>query len=62
MLPMGVVAPQFAARPRPAAAFLTQLIASRPPSPGTEASSAYRRAEESDRKRLPPGYRKTLSA
>lgn len=62
MLPMGVITPQPTSRPRPAAAFVAQLIASRPPCGRGEASSAYRRTEESDLKRLPPGYRKTLSA
>lgn len=56
---------------RPAAAFLAQLLATRENLPdqrksgrtvGSEASGAYRRTESIDVKRMPMGWRKSLSA
>lgn len=68
-LPIGLGAPRPRAFPdaaRPAAAFLAHLLSTRPnivaPDTGTRAECAYRRAETSDIKRLPPGVRRNLSA
>lgn len=71
-LPMGIALPRRTpARDKPAAAFLTQLLATRDAAPlervrlgnaGNAAASLYRRVETSDVKRVPMGYRKTLSA
>ncbi|RDE07591.1 hypothetical protein [Pelagibacterium lacus] len=49
---------------RPPAPFLAQLLATAPMRPaagGAMADSAYRHAEGSDAKRMPMGYRKTLT-
>ncbi|WP_116652682.1 hypothetical protein [Pelagibacterium sediminicola] len=67
-LPIALAVPRPRALPgaaRPGAAFLTQLLTGRPnlsSSSGNEADCTYRRVESSDVKRLPPGYRKNLSA
>lgn len=67
-LPVSLALPRPRALPgaaRPGAAFLAQLLTGRPniAAPrGNEADCAYRRVEMSDIRRLPPGYRKNLSA
>lgn len=67
-LPVSLAAPRPRVLPgaaRPGAAFLAQLLTGRPNIAvphGSEAECAYRRIEMSDVKRLPPGYRKNLSA
>lgn len=67
-LPASLAAPSPRALPgaaRPGAAFLAQLLTGRPNVTmphDNEADCAYRRTEMSDTRRLPPGYRKNLSA
>lgn len=72
-LPIGLVAPRprvdGARAARPASAFLAQLLATRENAPlmraprrESVATITYRSVEVSDVKRMPMGYRKTLSA
>ncbi len=67
-LPISIAAPRPRAYPaaaRPAAAFLAQLLTGRPniaPARANQADCSYRRAEQSDIKRVPPGYRTNRSA
>lgn len=67
-LPVSLSAPRPRVWPnaaRPAAAFLAHLLSGKPNIAQPRAHAAdrlYRQAEASDIKRLPPGFRKNLSA
>lgn len=67
-LPVSLAGPRPRAFPdavRPAAAFLAHILSGRPNMATPKSATAdrlYRQAEKSDIKRMPPGFRKNLSA
>lgn len=60
-LPVSLPLPR-SARPTPQAAFITQLLGSGVVARETQATERYRLAEASDKRRMPVGYRKSVSA